>query len=59
MVPSDSSHTLFLDIKPANFVLSGQLRLIDFGLSRILGVGESQVVVTDAYMTIPYASPER
>ena len=59
VLPGNSYASPFLDIKPANFVLSSQLRLIDFGLSRILGVGESQVIVTDARMTIPYTSPER
>ena len=54
------------DIKPANVILTpnGQVKLLDFGLAKLFGPGQSDVTQTrgdvlEASGTLPYMAPEQ
>jgi TolB-like protein len=58
-----SHHVIHLDIKPSNILVteSGQVRLLDFGVAKLLTPAERQSQLTVAFgrpLTPEYASPE-
>jgi serine/threonine protein kinase len=55
------NNVLHRDLKPANILVThtGQVKLLDFGISKLTGEFATTVTTKTAIMTPPYASPEQ